>query len=88
MKLHFDTIAYHRNGISGAPFHAILFCDEDEGRMLGIVFEKANHVAVIHLEKLALNNVAFGENSWRGDRYETLLREAIETHQHFEERNL
>ncbi len=45
--------------------------------MLGIVFEQASHVAVLQLDKLALGNIAFGVNSWRGDRYEPALRNAI-----------
>ncbi len=77
MKLTIENIQYHRNGISGAPFHVILFRDPDEGRMLGIVFDQAYHVAVFNLDKLAVGNIAFGVNSWRGDRYEPTLRRAI-----------
>jgi hypothetical protein len=77
MKLHIETIQYHRNGICGAPFHVFLFRDPDEGRMLGIVFEQEYHVAVFNLDKLAIGNIAFGVNSWRGDRYEPSLRAAI-----------
>ncbi len=32
------------------------------------------------LDKLALGNIAFGANSWRGDHYEPLLRDAIVEH--------
>lgn len=77
MQLQMENLQYHRNGISGAPFHVVLFRDPDEGRMLGIVFEQASHVAVLQLDKLALGNIAFGVNSWRGDRYEPALRNAI-----------
>jgi len=77
MKLHFQSIDCHRNGICGAPFHALLFLDSDEGEMLGVVFDAPHHVAVFNLSKLALGNVAFGVNSWRGDRYEPSLRRAI-----------
>jgi hypothetical protein len=77
MKIIINSIARHRNGISGAPFHVVLFSDPDEGRMLGIVFDLAHHVAVFNLDKLALGNIAFGVNSWRGDRYEPSLRHAI-----------
>ena len=33
--------AYHRNGISGAPFHGVLFDDEDDenSRKVGILFD-------------------------------------------------
>ena len=81
MKLLIDHIAYHRNGICGAPFYPVIFRDPDEGRMLGVVFDADHHVAVFNLDKLALGNVAFGVNSWRGDRYEPHLRRAIATWQ-------
>jgi len=77
MKLRIENIQHHRNGISGAPFHALIFRDPDEGRMLGIVFQPEHHVAVFNLDKLALGNIAFGVNSWRGDHYEPHLRQAI-----------
>lgn len=77
MRLTIEHIAHHRNGISGAPFHVLLFGDPDEGRMLGIVFDQPHHVAVFNLDKLALGNIAFGDNSWRGDRYEPHLRMAL-----------
>lgn len=77
MKLAIEQIEHHRNGICGAPFYVVLFRDDDAGRMVGIVFEKASHVAVLNLEKLAQGNIAFGDNSWRGDHYEPHLRSAI-----------
>ena len=81
MKIHIELIQYHRNGISGAPFHVLIFRDPDEGRMLGIVFDEKCHVAVFNLDKLALGNIAFGVNSWRGDQYEPHLRSAISASQ-------
>ena len=77
MKPRIENIQHHRNGISGAPFHVLIFRDPDEGRMLGIVFEQEHHVAVFNLDKLAVGNIAFGVNSWRGDSYEPSLRTAI-----------
>ena len=52
------------------------------GRRVGVgsyavVFEAEHHVAVFNLDKLALGNITFGDNSWRGDRYEPQLRGAI-----------
>lgn len=90
MKLLIDHIAFHRNGICGAPLHAILFRDRDEGRMLGIVFEQAYHVAVFNLDTLALSNIAFGVNFWRGDQYEPSLRRVIQelNNQQINERRL
>ena len=81
MKLRIEQIQYHRNGICGAPFHVLMFRDPDEGRMLGIVFPEKYHVAVFNLDKLALGNIAFGVNSWRGDWYEPYLRKAISVSQ-------
>jgi hypothetical protein len=81
MNLLIDHNAYHRNGICGAPFYPVIFRDPDEGRMLGVVFDTDHHVAVFSLDKLALGNVAFGVNSWRGDHYEPHLRRAIATRQ-------
>ena len=77
MKLTFHQIKYHRNGVSGAPFHVIRFTDPTEGDMLGIVFEQGSHVAVLNLDRLDTRDIGFGTNSWRGDRYEPHLRSAI-----------
>jgi hypothetical protein len=82
MKRHIEQLERHRNGICGAPFHVLVFRDPDEGRMVGIVFEQAYHVAVFNLDKLASGNITFGENSWRGDKYEPYLRQAIVRHEH------
>lgn len=77
MKLSIENIQRHRNGIAGAPISVLLFVDPDEGRMVGIVFEQEYHVAVLNIDKLAQGDIAFGSNSWRGDRYEPHLRKAI-----------
>ncbi len=77
MQIFVQSIQHHRNGISDAPFHALVFLDPDEGLMLGVVFNLEDHVAVFNIGKLALGNIAFGVNSWRGDRYEAALRKAI-----------
>lgn len=77
MKLTCVQIKYHRNGVSGAPFHVVRFTDAEEGDMLGIVFEQPHHVAVFHLDRLDVRDIGFGTNSWRGDRYEPHLRQAI-----------
>jgi hypothetical protein len=77
MKLLIEQIDRHRNGVSGAPFHVLIFRDPDEGPMVGIVFDQKCHVAVFNLDKLVIGNIAFGVNSWRGDRYEPHLRKAI-----------
>ncbi len=83
MKLSILNIASHRNGIEGAPFHAIVFRDQGpEGSVkLGIVFDSPQHTAVLDIAKLADCDVEFGSNSWRGDWYDPSLRIAIRDHQ-------
>jgi hypothetical protein len=72
-------IAHHRNGICGAPFDVLLF-REGESRMIGIVFERESYCAVFDIAKLAAGDIAFGSNSWRGDKYEEALRTCIKSH--------
>lgn len=70
---------YHRNGICGAPFHAVLFDDvgDENTRKLAIVFEAPHHCAVLDVAKLAQGIVAFGRNSYRGDVFEDSLRQSL-----------
>ena len=80
MRIHrIIDIDFHRNGISGAPFHVILFEDkgDEASRKVGIVFQSPHHVAVLDIGKLADGNITFGQNSWRGDVFELELRAAI-----------
>jgi hypothetical protein len=78
MNITIIATAYHRNGICGAPFTAVLF--EDDGpegsRKIGIVFDEPYHCAVLDIAKLAAGDIAFGSNSFRGDKYEPHLRAA------------
>jgi hypothetical protein len=76
MKLSIIDIAHHRNGISAAPFHVVVFND-GESVKIGVVFEQASHLAVFDLAKLAKADIAFGSNSYRGDQYEPRLRKSI-----------
>lgn len=77
MKLRIEHIAHHRNGVCGTPFHVVLFRDPDEGRMVGVLFDTPDHLAVFHLDMLLAGEIAFGVNSWRGDHYEPALRQAV-----------
>jgi hypothetical protein len=104
-------VAYHRNGVSGEGFHAVIFtidyqscaicgtawgwtrgdgtmtCDNQHDgppktearKMVASVFPSPGHVAVYAIAELSNPEIgiAFGENSWRGDRYEARLRQAI-----------
>ena len=81
MNLQIIAFAHHRNGIGGAPFDIILFEDTgpEGGRKVAILFEQVGHCAVLDVDKLAAGDIAFGSNSWRGDRFEKSLRNAIRT---------
>jgi hypothetical protein len=79
MKLKIIDIAHHRNGVSGAPFDIVLFKDigAQGSRKVGILFDEPYHCAVLDVAKLAVGDIAFRSNSWRGDQYEPDLRSAI-----------
>jgi hypothetical protein len=79
MKLTIIDIAHHRNGICGIPFAVVLFTDtgSEGSRKVAILFEQEGHCAVLDVDKLAQGDIAFGSNSWRGDRFEQPLRNAI-----------
>ena len=68
---------YHRNGVGGVGFYAIVFDSTEDGTMVAALFQEAGFCAVLQLDKLAAENVRFGENSWRGDEYEAELRPAL-----------
>lgn len=80
-------VSCHRNGICGAPFHAIRFIASDEAesssghQFLATVFHENGHCAVIDLDLIAEHGVSFGYNSWRGDHFEPELRKAIKEYQ-------
>jgi hypothetical protein len=84
MRIKIIDIAHHRNGIDGAPFYTVLFSDEGPqgSRKVGILFEKEAHCAVLDVARLTAGDIAFGSNSWRGDKYEPLLRSAVNEHNH------
>ena len=82
MKLTITAFAHHRNGICGAPFDVILFADAgpEGSRKVAILFEPEGHCAVLDVDKLAQGDIAFGSNSWRGDKFEPALRTAVIDH--------
>lgn len=77
-------IDHHRNGVGGEPFYAILFQDaeKENGLMVATVYEESGYCSVLRVADLADSDrgVTFGVNSWRGDRYEPELRQAIEAY--------
>lgn len=75
------SVNWHRNGIGGEGFFAILFRDEDVGAdMVATLFDGPGQCAVLRVPDLSdpEKGVRFGINSWRGDHYETDLRKAAE----------
>jgi len=82
IKVKIVSQAHHRNGISGAPFDVCIFDYTDDKfhwkRMVGVLFDDLkDHTAVFDLAKLAIGDITFGSNSWRGDEFEKPLREAL-----------
>lgn len=78
------TVAYHRNGVGGEPFHLIRFtCAEAKGDFIAIRFaddpDSINpRIAVLNVPELAAGNIAMAEgNSWRGDHFVTQVDAAI-----------
>jgi hypothetical protein len=77
-KIH--EIAFHRNGICGAGFYAVRFTggkDVSGREFIATVFDEPGHCAVLAVDRLDTDGVAFGVNSWRGDHFEPELRAAI-----------
>lgn len=84
-------VAYHRNGVCGRPMWVVHF-DTDRTdvdgtvtahTMVGIIPSppEPGECFVLDTDLLAQGEITFGINSWRGDHYETPLREAIMAHQ-------
>lgn len=80
-----QEIAYHRNGIGGAPFNVVTFTDDRDSdvagrQMVAVVFpEYEVATAVFDRELLGQGVIAFMKNSYRGDHFDAELREAIDT---------
>jgi len=75
------SASYHRNGIGGLGFYAILFDEAEHGRMIASLFDQPGACAVYTLEGLNAGNIMFAHgNSWRGDVYEEVLRPALEVY--------
>lgn len=72
------SASWHRNGVGGEGFYAIIFDDSEQGRMVASLFDESGYCAVYKLDKLAEGDIEFGSNSWRGDHYEYKLRPLVE----------
>lgn len=73
MKIYRSRVRYHRNGCFGSRFYLVEFEDHPQRkrahRLLGIVFDASDHVAVVCPDKPL--------QCWRGDYYEEALRAAV-----------
>jgi len=80
MKLEIIEASWHRNGVCGEGFFAVLFKDLEENKtMIASLFDEEGYCAVYEVKQLAEGNITFAHgNSWRGDRYESELRELVE----------
>ena len=82
------ALDYHRNGVGGAGFYVALIRDEDGSGKVAIRFPGPVGCdipcAVLDTAMLTDDStppskrIGFGLNSWRGDIYDGLVREAIE----------
>lgn len=72
-------VQWHRNGISGTGFFAVLFREKKEGLMVATLFDQESYCAVYQVDKLAAGDIRFGSNSWRGDSFESVIRPLMKT---------
>lgn len=78
MKLTIREIDYHRNGVAGEGFNVITFLDHELKRdMVAILFSGRGQCAVFDRKLLGEGVIEFGRNSWRGDTFETFLRDVV-----------
>jgi hypothetical protein len=81
MKLTIKKASWHRNGICGVGFYAIVFEDHEQKQtMIASLFDEPGFCAVYSINELSRENIEFAEgNSWRGDHYEAELRPLLNT---------
>lgn len=84
MNIKIKEYSYHRNGVSGNGFYAILFLHTPENSVkeetfIATLFDEPGSCAVISLDRLEKSGVRFAQgNSWRGDCFEDDIRKIIE----------
>ena len=79
INLQIVDAATHRNGVAGLPFKVALVDDPSCGdTKLVIMFPEQYCTAVLSLDKLIQSeDIAFGTNSYRGDKYDDALRQDL-----------
>jgi hypothetical protein len=84
MAIEIREVAYHRNGIAGLPFWAVLFNDTDEGmfNQLATIDEDGKDCRVINMGIALFGRIGQdkGMNTWRGDYYLQKIKEAMQEH--------
>jgi len=80
MKLKIKQASFHRNGVGGEGFTAIIFHDYDlKQDMIASLFDESGYCAVYSIHELSQGNIEFANgNSWRGDQFEAELRPLLE----------
>jgi hypothetical protein len=80
MKLKILAIDYHRNGVGGNGFYAVLF-KEGRGKTadhkIATVFPDKGNISVLSVDLLAQKELGDGKNRWRAEDYEPEIRDAI-----------
>ena len=89
MKIVPISVAFHRNGVCGEPFHCVIFDKIEHGstnRMLAVRFADDEgegfqnpRIAVFDIALLSESDIEFGSNSFRGDYFVDAIDKAIET---------
>jgi len=78
LNIKIKKASWHRNGVCGEGFYAIIFEEKKEGLMIASLFDEPGCCAVYSILKLQEENIEFAMgNSWRGDVYEDALRPAL-----------
>jgi hypothetical protein len=81
MELEIKSASWHRNGVGGVGFYAILFTDKEQGNMVASLFDESGYCAIYNVDELVKGNISFAcGNSWRGDRYESELRPLLQVY--------
>jgi len=87
MKIQPISVAYHRNGVCGEPFHCVIFDKIEHGetiRMLAVRFADDEgegyqnpRIAVFDVALLYESDIEFGSNSFRGDYFVEAIDKVI-----------
>ena len=76
------SIDHHRNGVGGEPFYVALWEDRGQKFLVTYFYKDPSRCAcaAVDVNLAAAGNIAFGENSWRGDHWQDAMLWAIKQH--------